>query len=88
LGCTHYPLLKGVISQVLGASIRLVDSAEAVADEAASVLESSGLKSVRQPGDEHHFYVTDSSRRFAEVGTRFLGTPLGRLEQVDITGEV
>jgi hypothetical protein len=43
---------------------------------------------VRQPGDEHHFYVTDSSRRFAEVGTRFLGTPLGRLEQVDITGEV
>src|SRR6185436_362012 len=88
LGCTHYPLLKGVISQVLGASIRLVDSAEAVADEAASVLESSGLKSVRQPGDQHHFYVTDSSRRFAEVGTRFLGTPLGRLEQVDITGEV
>jgi glutamate racemase len=87
LGCTHYPLLKGVISQVLGPSIRLVDSAEAVADEAAQVLESSGLKAMRERGEEHHFYVTDSSRRFAEVGSRFLGTPLGRLEQVDITGE-
>lgn len=87
LGCTHYPLLKGVISQVLGPAIRLVDSAEAVADETARVLESSGLKAMRERGEEHHFYVTDSSRRFAEVGTRFLGTPLGRLEQVDITGE-
>jgi glutamate racemase len=87
LGCTHYPLLKGVIAQVLGPSIRLVDSAEAVADEAARVLESSDLKALRERGEEHHFYVTDSSRRFAEVGTRFLGTPLGRLEQVDITGE-
>ena len=87
LGCTHYPLLKGVLAQVLGPSIRLVDSAEAVADEAARVLESSNLRALRERGEEHHFYVTDSSRRFAEVGTRFLGTPLGRLEQVDITGE-
>ena len=87
LGCTHYPLLKGVIARVLGPSIRLVDSAEAVADEAAKVLESSKLKAPHERGEEHHFYVTDSSRRFAEVGARFLGTPLGRLEQVDITGE-
>ena len=87
LGCTHYPLLKGVISLVLGPSIQLVDSAEAVAEESARRLESSGLLALRERGEEHHFYVTDSSQRFSEVGSRFLGTPLGRLEQVDITGE-
>jgi glutamate racemase len=87
LGCTHYPLLKGVIAEVLGPSIRLVDSAEAVADESAKVLESAGLQAAGPRSAEHHFYVTDSSRRFAEVGSRFLGTPLERLEQVDITGE-
>jgi glutamate racemase len=87
LGCTHYPLLKGVLAQVLGPSIRLVDSAEAAAEESARRLEQSDLLAVRGEGVEHHFYVTDSSQRFAEVGSRFLGTPLGRLEQVDITGE-
>src|SRR5262249_21207368 len=88
LGCTHYPLLKGVVSQVLGPAIRLVDSAEAVASEAARVLTESQLLAPREGhGEGHHFYVTDSSQRFAEVGSRFLGTPLERLEQVDITGE-
>jgi len=87
LGCTHYPLLKGVIAEVLGPSIALVDSAEAVADESAKVLQGAGLLADGRRSEEHHFYVTDSSRRFAEVGSRFLGTPLERLEQVDITGE-
>jgi glutamate racemase len=87
LGCTHYPLLKGVIGEALGGSIRLVDSAEAVAEESERMLERDGLLSDKPDGAEHHFYVTDSSQRFAEVGSRFLGTPLGRLEQVDITGE-
>jgi glutamate racemase len=88
LGCTHYPLLKGVLAQVLGPAIRLVDSAQAVAEESARRLAQLGLlAAARGEKMEHHFYVTDSSQRFAEVGARFLGTPLGRLEQVDITGE-
>ena len=86
LGCTHYPLLKGVVSQVLGPSIGLVDSGVAAAEEAARRLAQADLLATGQ-GAEHHFYVTDSSQRFAEVGSRFLGTPLARLEQVDITGE-
>ena len=87
LGCTHYPLLKGVISEALGDGIRLVDSAEAAAEETGRLLEKDGLLAGKAGVVEHHFYVTDSSQRFAEVGSRFLGTPLGRLEQVDITGE-
>lgn len=88
LGCTHYPLLKGVIAEALGGGIRLVDSAEAAAEESERMLERDELLAGKAGDVEDHFYVTDSSQRFAEVGSRFLGTSLGRLEQVDITGDV
>ncbi len=87
LGCTHYPLLRGVIGAVLGPGIALVDSAEATASEAAALLEERRLLADGEETTDHHFTVTDSSKRFEEVGTRFLGMPLARLEQVDITGE-
>jgi len=87
LGCTHYPLLKEVIAGVLGPRIRLVDSAEATAVEVAGMLEEKGILEEVHGDEPHHFYVTDSSKRFEEVGSRFLGMPLERLEQVDITGE-
>ena len=80
LGCTHYPLLRGVIGAVLGDGIRLVDSAESTADETAGMLEERGLLANGEKATEHHFYVTDSSKRFEEVGSRFLGMPLARLE--------
>ncbi|HEV8337022.1 MAG TPA: glutamate racemase [Candidatus Polarisedimenticolia bacterium] len=87
LGCTHYPLLRGVIAKVLGDAITLVDSAAAVAEETAMLLAEKGLLAEGREKGSHHFFVTDSSRRFEEVGSRFLGMPLARLEQVDITGE-
>jgi len=88
LGCTHYPLLAGVIGGVLGPAVPLVDSAEATAAEVAGMLEEKGLLADRAEDTIHHFYVTDSSKRFEEVGSRFLGMPLARLEQVEITGEI
>jgi glutamate racemase len=88
LGCTHYPLLKRVIGTVLGPGIGLVDSAEATAAETAELLEKGGLLADGEGAVEHHFYVTDSSSRFGDVGSRFLGMPLARLEQVDITGDL
>ena len=76
-----------MIAKVLGDAITLVDSADAVAEEAAGLLAEKGLLAAGTEKGTHHFFVTDSSRRFEEVGSRFLGTPLARLEQVDITGE-
>ena len=38
LGCTHYPLLKGVIAEVVGPDVALVDSAEATAEAVAELL--------------------------------------------------
>ena len=79
LGCTHYPLLKPLLSSVMGQGVRLVDSAEAVSERAQGLLK--GLE-MENPGDEepeHVFHVTDVPQRFREVGERFLGRALGQV---------
>jgi len=76
LGCTHYPLLKPVIQEVLGSSIRLVDSAQAIREQAHELLGEHNLL-VQQPrSPAYRFYVTDVPLRFREIGERFLGRAL------------
>ncbi len=96
LGCTHYPLLKQVIGEAVGDGVTLVDSAEATAAVVRDRLRERGLLAPEgggtagrgadagPPGDGDHFFVTDSSERFREVGSRFLGAPVARLELIDI----
>ncbi len=72
LGCTHYPLLKGAMAEVLGPAVALVDSAEAVADEVARDLGQAGLLAPDGRGTLR-CYVSDHPDRFREVGCRFLG---------------
>ena len=87
LGCTHYPLLEGVIREAVGAGVALVDSARATASAVRERLKERGLLAEKAAaGQEDHFFVTDSSERFREVGSRFLGGPVRRLEQVDLQG--
>ncbi|NOK37466.1 glutamate racemase [Corallococcus exercitus] len=88
LGCTHYPLLKGVIAEVVGPHVSLVDSAEATAEAVATLLGEKGLLAPPAPASvgapEHAFFVTDVPERFVEVGARFLGRPIPSAEQVDL----
>ena len=83
LGCTHYPILKDVISETVGSEVKLIDSGAATARDVESLLESSdlthedtlGLYEERQLCDDlDHFYVTDAADRFAKVAERFLGS--------------
>ena len=85
LGCTHYPILKGAIAEIMGPQVALVDSAEPAAEEAGERLALSGL-SVAEGEGTRRFFVTDNWERFREVGARFLGHSIDRLEQVDIVG--
>jgi glutamate racemase len=84
LGCTHYPLLKPAIAAVVGSNVKLVDSAEATAEAAQDLLETCGL--LGDPGAKatRRYFVTDLPERFAEVGARFLETPIEKAELVDI----
>ncbi len=86
LGCTHYPLLKPVIAEVMGEGVILVDSAEAVAVEVETLLRDRALlNSQTEPGTSE-FYVTDAAQRFHRIAARFLGAPLAHLEAVEVWG--
>jgi len=88
LGCTHYPLLKGIIAEVMGDGVRLVDSAE---ETARTVAETLGAGDILRPSSEkgnHHFFVTDVPAGFIRVGNRFLGGRLGDVYQVNLEDAV
>ncbi len=86
LGCTHYPLLKGVIAETVGKEIILIDSAIETAKEAKRLIQTLGINSNSQPSPERRFYVTDSPERFKRVGERFLGSEIKNIEKVNIGG--
>ncbi len=83
LGCTHYPLLKNTLSQVLGPQIALVDSAEETAAAVACRLNEDSLTR-HTPCSPHRFFVTDVPDRFERVGGAFWGEPLHGVKQVEI----
>ncbi len=84
LGCTHYPLLKPVIQDVLGAGIRLVDSARQVAYQAKELLEKENLLAKQKKGKKADvsFYVSDEPENFAVLGRKFLGIALNNVKKV------
>ncbi|MBD3235847.1 MAG: glutamate racemase [Candidatus Eisenbacteria bacterium] len=83
LGCTHYPLLKEVIAEAAGATVTLVDSAEATAHETATLLEARALRNPSATGGSCRVFVSDRPRRFSEIGAAFLGEPLTSVSLVD-----
>ncbi len=85
LGCTHYPLLRDVIAEVMGPGVALVDSAEATAEAVAAVLASKGALEAESRAAEHRYFVTDVPERFMDVGAKFLGQPLSGAEHVDVS---
>lgn len=72
LGCTHYPLLNALFGRVLGARVRLVDSATATAAAVQKRLGTLALARREGPGAQS-FFVTETPDRFIRVGRRFLG---------------
>ena len=81
LGCTHYPMLKGLIARMVGPKIRVIDSAQTCAEDVAKRLRAAGLlRSPSQPAHEARgssrlrCFVTDDPARFAVLASRFLDT--------------
>jgi glutamate racemase len=86
LGCTHYPLLKTVITRAVGPGIILIDSATETAKEVAVVLEKLKWRGNGQGEGSRKFYVTDSPSRFDRIGKWFLGDSSLHAEQVKVGG--
>jgi glutamate racemase len=87
LGCTHFPVLRGVIERISGPGVKLVDSARTTAEAVAKALHARGLLAGLQAGPGAvRFLATDAPERFARVGGVFLGAPIqvADVELVDL----
>lgn len=83
LGCTHFPLLSPILSDILGEGVTLIDSGAASAEACAAHLRDQGALAERGSGS-CRFFVSDRPHDFGEVAERFLGRPvLEQVEQID-----
>ena len=84
LGCTHYPLLTGVISYVMGNGVSLVSSAEETAkDLYRTLVENSLLRGPSTTPASHRFLATGDSAAFEVLARRFLGPEVGSVQHLD-----
>lgn len=86
LGCTHYPLLKKVISRVVGPQVRLIDSAEETAREVERTLRKKNLMARRSRRGHLVVYSSDDPKHFAVLGRHFLGRSLPTVRRVRFNG--
>jgi glutamate racemase len=80
LGCTHYPLMKTVIGNVVGREVRLIDSAHETAREAGEVLRANGIENEIPNEARYRFISSDAPDTFLSLGERFLGSSIDRVE--------
>ena len=81
LGCTHYPLIAGILARIMGSDVAIVDSAFSTACVVKELVESDHARD-----DERRvsFHLTDSSPRFIELGEHFLGREMKYVYDVDL----
>jgi glutamate racemase len=82
LGCTHYPLLKPLLGEVMGPGVTLIDSAEQTAASVAQALAASTLHAPTDAPGGLHLVVSDAPEQFEKLAARFLGRELPELEVV------
>jgi glutamate racemase len=88
LGCTHYPLLRPMLSRIAPAHVAIVDSAESTAHDVARRLQGEPLAAPTEPerrsAPRLKFFATDSAEKFRKMGSRFLGLPVEDVVHVDL----
>jgi glutamate racemase len=88
LGCTHYPLLRATMEKAVPEGTRIIDSAQATADQVVRMLATDEFFAAATGNSTGYrrFFATDSVAKFEKLGPRFLGRPIEGVELVDLGG--
>lgn len=92
LGCTHYPLLRSLLKEILPADMAILDSAETTARRVEHDLKMSREQMAGEVAAttvsvaRNHFFATDSVEKFRILGGHFLGRPIDHVELIDLGG--
>jgi len=84
LGCTHYPILSGVIQKVIGEKVTLIDSGVASAAVVMEELDRTNLHTNKFSKGNRDFFVSDIQVKFKEVAELFLGEPITEVKKVEL----
>ena len=83
MGCTHYPLLRGVISEVMGAGVSLIDSGAETAKLVAEDLRTGDMLSQSGTAGEVSYFVTDTAEGFSNLASLFMESDVhGMVKQI------
>ncbi len=85
LGCTHYPLLRGVIQKAIGGKVKLIDPGEETARFVERILSSGEIEPADVRKGEHQYFVSDSVYNFSAMGSLLLGKDIAKqVKKIDI----
>ena len=85
MGCTHYPIIRDVIADVMGDSVALIDTAAETAVRIAGYLRDNGMLSGNESGGKYKYFVSDSTEDFGRMAALFLNTDVrGSVEQISL----
>ena len=84
LGCTHYPLLKPLLSKMLNNRVRLVDSALVCAEHVKRLLTERNLLRAAKAKPKLEIFLTDLSEHFDTLARRFLHADFGKVQRVSL----
>ncbi len=85
LGCTHYPLLKNIISDTVGKKVKVIDSAQAVSKKVKRILQNYSLLNPQpEKTVNYRFYVSDAPELFAERGSIFLDKSIENVQKIEV----
>lgn len=87
LGCTHYPLLTGVISYIMGEGVTLVSSSEESAKDVYRALVKHGMERVTDLPTHHEFLATGETESFEKLARRFLGPEVAQVRHTESVAE-
>jgi glutamate racemase len=80
LGCTHYPMLSGLITELMGRDVALISSADETAKDVYAALLAGDLRASEPP--THEFVCTGDPRSFRAVAERFLSPSIPEVRSV------
>lgn len=83
-GCTHYPILKDLILEVIGRDIQIIDSGIETAKIVKCFLEENDMLKDEAKNGSELFFVSDDLEKFKELGEKFLGR---KIENVNIVNQ-
>ncbi|MBH0230076.1 glutamate racemase [Halobacillus yeomjeoni] len=82
LGCTHYPLIKGLVQNEMGNHIQVISSGEETAREASLILSYQGLLNQSEEDPVHEFYTTGNMEKFRSVANSWFDQPVQVLKRI------